>query len=113
MTCPALPKSIWTHIRSFSGDTGYEPTPSAKLVKDLHFWDDHGDYNFPHCGRDGYASMVVFALHAHLKKISKYNMVCLGDHVYRTTLVNYLRFVHIDRDGYAIKASEPPQPHPC
>ncbi len=32
-----LPRGIWAHIRSFSGDTGYEPTPTAKLLKDLRF----------------------------------------------------------------------------
>ncbi len=32
-----LPKDVWAHIRSFSGDTGYEPTATAKLMKDLTF----------------------------------------------------------------------------
>ncbi len=32
-----LPKDVWAHIRSFSGDTAYEPTPTAKLFKDLTF----------------------------------------------------------------------------
>ncbi len=76
-------------------------------MKDLHFCSDHRVYNFPHCGRDGYASTVVFALYAHFKKISGYNMIWLGDNSYRTVHVDYLRFVHINRDGYAIKASEP------
>jgi hypothetical protein len=33
----ALPKDVWALIRSFSGDTGYEPTATAKLMKDLTF----------------------------------------------------------------------------
>ncbi len=33
----ALPKDVWRLIRSFSGDTGYEPTATAKLMKDLTF----------------------------------------------------------------------------
>ena len=32
-----LPKDVWANIRSFSGDTGYEPTATAKLMKDLTF----------------------------------------------------------------------------
>ena len=32
-----LPRDVWANIRSFSGDTGYEPTPTAKLFKDLTF----------------------------------------------------------------------------
>ncbi len=32
-----LPQDVWANIRSFSGDTGYEPTPTAKLLKDLTF----------------------------------------------------------------------------
>ena len=32
-----LPQDVWANIRSFSGDTGYEPTPTATLFKDLTF----------------------------------------------------------------------------
>ena len=32
-----LPRDVWANIRSFSGDTGYEPTPTARLLKDLTF----------------------------------------------------------------------------
>ncbi len=32
-----LPKDVWANIRSFSGDTGYQPTATAKLLKDLRF----------------------------------------------------------------------------
>ena len=32
-----LPRDVWANMRSFSGDTGYEPTPTAKLFKDLTF----------------------------------------------------------------------------
>ncbi len=32
-----LPKAVWANIRSFSGDTAYEPTATAKLMKDLTF----------------------------------------------------------------------------
>ena len=60
MLCPKLPKDIWAHIRSFSGDTGYEPTPIATLIKrDILVQDDTaGKWPFPF-GRDGYASSVV------------------------------------------------------
>ena len=102
MSTQKLPKDIWAHIRSFSDPN--EPTPTATIIKDLHFCSDHGVYHFSHGGRDGDASTVVFVLHAHLKKISRCNF--WGDHAYRTTPVDYLRFVHIDRDAYAIKVSE-------
>ena len=110
--CQTLPRELWSHIRSYSGDTYYEPTPTASILKDLFFFSDYGDYNFPHCGRDGYVSTVVFALHAHFKKISRYNQTMFGDHTYGTVPVDYLRFVHVDRDGYAIKAVGPRLPHP-
>ena len=32
-----LPKAVWAHIRSFSGDTAHEPTATAKIMKDLTF----------------------------------------------------------------------------
>ena len=32
-----LLRDVWANIRSFSGDTGYEPTATAKLMKDLTF----------------------------------------------------------------------------
>ncbi len=32
-----LPKVVWANIRSFSGDTCYEPTATAKIMKDLTF----------------------------------------------------------------------------
>ena len=102
--CPKLPKDLRSDIRSFSGDTGYEPTPTATLMKDLHFWVDHGTYIFPQFGIDGYVSTVVFVLHAHFKQISRYNMAWLGDNAYKTAPIDCLRFVHIDRDGFLIKA---------
>ena len=56
----ALPKSIWKHIRSFSADTGYEPTPTARLMKNRCFsFDIYGNYHFPEFGRDGYSSLIV------------------------------------------------------
>ena len=74
-------------------------------MKDSLFSVDHGEYQFPHCGRDGYVSTVLFASHAHFKKISRYNMIWLGDNAYKTAPIDYFRFVHIDRDGFLIKAS--------
>ena len=113
MSTPKLPKDLWKHIRSFSGDTGYEPTPSAKLIKKIHFWVDHGECIFPHYGIDGYVSTVVCSLETKFRKISGYNIIDmlnhrwrLGDHPYSTVSADYLRFVHIDRDGYFIKVSE-------
>ena len=59
MICPKLPKDLWKHIRSFSGDTGYEPTPTANLIShDIAVrGDTAGTWLFPF-GRDGYADTV-------------------------------------------------------
>ena len=56
-----LPKDLWKHIRSFSGDTGTKPTPSARLMQEVIAIDDSsGDFVF-HFGRDGYSSAVLIA----------------------------------------------------
>ena len=58
-----LPRDLWTLIRSFSGDTGYEPTPTARLMRSVkRLNDDKGLIHFPGFGRDGYASTVFFAV---------------------------------------------------
>ncbi len=46
-----LPQDVWANIRSFSGDTGYEPTATAKLMKDLTFV----------CGSPQFLSTLVMA----------------------------------------------------
>ena len=73
MLCPEFPKDIWTHIRSFSGDTGYEPTPTAKLFsRDILVRDDTaGTWLFPF-GRDGYASTVVLAINPGISSVSNH-----------------------------------------
>ncbi len=56
---PTLPPSIWSIIRSFSGDTGYKCTPTASLIHNITFRDDsRGQYLFDH-GLDGYASTIL------------------------------------------------------
>ena len=56
-----LPKDLWKHIRTFSGDRGTDPTPTARLIQSLYALDDAtGDFVF-HFGRDGYASTVHLA----------------------------------------------------
>ena len=46
-----LPKVVWANIRSFSGDTGYQPTATAQLMKDLTFV----------CGSPHFLSTLVMA----------------------------------------------------
>ena len=103
-TMESYTKLLWRHLLRAH-------THSVNL-KRFNFFSDYGHYNFPHCGRDGYVSTVVFALRAHFKKVSRYNQTMFGDHTYGTVPVDYLRFVHVDRDGYAIKALGPRRPHP-
>ena len=56
-----LPRDLWAHIRSFSGDRATEPTPSARLINSLEAIDDtNGTFTFPF-GQDGYASSVLVA----------------------------------------------------
>ncbi len=51
-----LPRDVWANIRSFSGDTGYEPTPTAKLLKDLTFV-----FGTPDVNSDIFLSTLVMA----------------------------------------------------
>ena len=58
MTTPQLPKQLWSYIRSHSGDTCYEPTPSAKLMHSVRIRNDpYGEVHVSF-GEDGYASTV-------------------------------------------------------
>ena len=93
MLCPKLPKDLWKHIRSFSSDTGYEPTPTANLIsRDILVRDDTaGAWLFPF-GRDGYASTVVLALNpAHF----------VGKHDWPWSYPSrtYIRVLHLNYDG--------------
>ncbi len=99
-----LPKVIWAHIRSFSGDTGYEPTPTAKLIsRDLVVRDDSaGTWQFPF-GRDGYASTVVLAFSpAFFLKREPWRWEFMLPS-------SYIRILHLNYDGrggYPIRASQ-------
>ena len=104
MPCPKLPKDIWSHIRSFSGDTGYEPTPTAKLIGDyvLVRDDSAGTWQFPRFGRDGYASTVVLALSPAFF-LKREPWIGLWEHS------SYIRILHLDYDGpggYLRRASQ-------
>ena len=93
MLCPKLPKDIWTHIRSFSGDTGYEPTPTANLIsRDIAVRDDTaGTLVFPF-GRDGYASTVYLAL-------SPAYFANKRDWLWSYPNKTFIRVLHLDYDG--------------
>jgi hypothetical protein len=85
-----LPRDLWKHIRSFSGDRGTEPTPSAKLMQEVIAIDDTtGDFLFAF-GRDGYASTVHLA---------PANMIFFhrGGWPYRDP--SYFRILHMEYDG--------------
>ena len=117
MNCPALPKSIWSHIRSFSGDMGYEPTPTARLMKNLCFsFDPYG--KDPEFYRDGYSSLIVYTSDiAFFRKPSDkcrdrlcatcaiWNWSCANAFRDVPWSVNYLRFLHKDSDGYFIRSN--------
>ena len=96
MFCPKLPKDIWTHIRSFSGDTVYEPTPTANLIsRDIAVRDDTaGTWVFPF-GRDGYASTVVLALNLAYFVGEQASSDWLWSYPNRT----YIRILHLNYDG--------------
>jgi len=96
MLCPKLPKDIWSHIRSFSGDTGYEPTPTANLIgRDIAVRDDTaGTWVFPF-GRDGYASTVVLALNPAYFVGEQSSWDWLWSYPTRT----YIRIPHLNYDG--------------
>ena len=93
MSTPKLPKDIWALIRSFSGDTGYEHTPTAELIsRDIIVRDDTaGTRRFPF-GRDGYASTVFLALNPAY-------FVCKRDWSSSYPTRTYIRFLHLDYDG--------------
>ncbi len=92
MHCPKLPKDIWSHIRSFSGDTGYKPTPTAELIsRDIVVRDDTaGTWPFPF-GRDGYASTVYLAFSPAYFRSSE----LLWSYPHTT----FIRVLHLDYDG--------------
>ena len=96
MSTPEIPKDIWAHIRSFSGDTGYEPTPTAELIsRDILVRDDTaGTWVFPF-GRDGYASTVVLALNP-TYFVGKQ---APGDWLWSYPNKTFIRVLHLDYDG--------------
>ena len=96
-----LPRDLWKHIRSFSGDTGTEPTPTAKLIKSLAVIDDSsGTFMFPF-GKDGYASTVHLA--------PSRSTTFFHRRAWEYTSPSYFRVLHMeyDRDsvgGWPIRA---------
>ncbi len=117
MVCPKLPKDIWHVIRSFSGDTGYEPTPTADLMHNLSFRDDSCGRYMLDFGLDGYASTIIIIEVGHFRKaMSKCNnelcatcnirdWSCQHAMPHRWRPRQLLRILHIDSEGYLIRAS--------
>ncbi len=119
MTCPQLPKAIWSHIRSFSGDTGYEQKRTAQVMQYVDFVDDsHGTFHFQF-GRDGYASTIVYAIEPnHFRKpmakcsdelCSTCNIrdwSCINAVPHRVRPRRLMRILHRDSNGYPIQASK-------
>ena len=119
MNVPTLPKDVWIHIRRFSGDTCYEPTPTAKLMHSVEIRNDPlGQVHYPF-GRDGYAStfFVTKGDVRFLKPSTKCDDTdcpicaqptysCERAVANRPWPVRYLRFLHVDSEGYFIKARE-------
>ena len=117
MVCPKLPKDVWHMIRSFSGDTAYEITPTADLMYDLRFRDDSaGQFMFDY-GLDGYSSTIVtIGRGGHFRKpMSKCpdefcatcnirDWSCINARPHRVRPRTLLRIVHQDTDGYLIRA---------
>ena len=114
--CPKLPKDIWRHIRSFSSDTAYEPTPTALLMHDLRFFEDScGIYMFEF-GLDGYSSTIVTIRDGYFRKsMSKcQNEFCATCNIRDWSCIDaqpnrwrprqLLRILHRDSDGYFIRA---------
>ena len=94
--CPTLQKHLWKHIRSFSGDTGYEPTPTANLIsRDIAVRDDTaGTWVFPY-GRDGYASTVALAS-SHAYFVGEQ---ASSDWLWSYPNRTYIRILHLSYDG--------------
>ncbi len=116
MVCPKLPSDIWKHIRSFSGDTAYDTTPSARVIQSLTFYDDSsGRYAF-RFGADGYASTILTISDGYFRKaMSKCrDEFCSTCNIRDWSCVNalpnrikprqLLRLIHQDSDGYLIRA---------
>ena len=116
MTCPQLPKAIWSHIRSFSGDKR-EPTPAASLMHGVSFLceTEPSRFSFP-WGHDGYASTLP---HAHegrfRRRASKCrNSLCTVCQHRGWSCKNavpnaveedhLMRLKHYDSDGYLIRS---------
>ena len=118
MACPKLPKDVWALIRSFSGDTAYGQTATALLMYTLRFYDDSsGRYMFDF-GLDGYSSTIVTISNGHFRKpMSKCDdefcatcnirdWSCVNARPHRVRPRSLLRILHIDSEGYLIRASK-------
>ena len=96
MLCPKLPKDLCKHIRSFSGDTWYEPTPTANLIsRDIAVRDDTAVTWLLPFGRDGYASTVYLALSPAYFVGEQSSSDWLWSYPTRT----YIRILHLNYDG--------------
>ena len=114
MNIPKLPKDIWRMIRSFSGDTAYDRTPTADLILDLCFRDSIAHmFEF---GLDGYSSTIVTIRDGYFRKpmakcddelcatCNIRDWSCINAQPNRWRPRRLLRILHIDSDGYLIRA---------
>ena len=114
MVCPKLPKEIWRHIRSFSSDTAYDGTPTADLMHNLCFRD--GIAHVFDFGLDGYSSTIVTIRDGYFRKpmtkcddelcatCNIRDWSCINAQPNRWRPRRLLRILHIDSDGYLIRA---------
>ena len=117
MTCPQLPKAIWSHIRSFSGDKR-EPTPTARVLHGVSFLYETSpsQFSFP-WGHDGYASTLLRAREGcfrHRAAKCRNSLCTICQHqgwscknsVLNAVEMDYLmRLKHYDSDGHLIRYS--------
>ncbi len=116
MACPKLPKDIWSIIRSFSSDTGYDETPTAKLMHTLRFYEDVVGRYMLDFGLDGYSSTIITIRDGYFRKpmtkcldefCSTCNIrdwSCANAMPHRVRPHKLLRLLHHDTDGYLIRA---------
>ena len=103
MACQILPKHIWNHIRSYSSDTCYDITPTAKLIKTIKRVEDpYGIIRYAGMPDDGYAStfyMLEYPTYFKKPLTRCFDGACTACSRMRKRV---MRHVHIDRQGYYI-----------